>query len=169
MAIGTYEKAIKRFPKDASVHVAYCSFFGWYMNRPGFSNSLNLQVDVIAKVCDRAIELSPNKPEPLELLGAIYTLMAQYDKAIEIFDTWLTQFGDKLSESKVASAKSNMALTLIRSGNYERAWDMVSDTIKIDPSYNSYSRGINIRSIGWPMDKLAWSLGKQKCYIIGLN
>ena len=54
-----------------------------------------------------------------------------------------------------------MALTFIRSGNYERAWDLISDAIKTIPSIETYARGINIRSIGWPMDKLAWSLGKQ--------
>ena len=166
LALKTYNKMIKKFPDDADTYLRYCRFLASILNQPGFTNKLNLQIQDVTSICIKSIELSPDLPEPLETLGAVYTLMAMYKEGIQTTETWLEKFEDKVDLKHTISVKSNFALTLLRSGNYQKAWKVSKEVMDVDGgSYRSVNSAANIRSIGWPLDKVAWELSEKGIHL----
>ena len=122
----------------------YCRTLATLLNQR-LAGTVNLSKQDVYSVCSKAVELAPSSPEPSRLLGEVLTLLAEYKMAITVLEDWVTKF-EKVDLDQVQQVKMNLALTLIRSGGYERAWEVIQQVLRTDRSSKTLSAAANIRS-----------------------
>ncbi|CEP02820.1 Glycosyltransferase 61 catalytic domain-containing protein [Plasmodiophora brassicae] len=153
--IETYESGIALFPDDGRMYLHMCRSIAEKLNQ---GIDVDLTDDQIISTCRQAVHLLPeDDPEPLDVLGSVLLLM-RYKEGIPTMERWVARFGGSSPPVRVASVKANIASALLWHGDYRRAWNVAVEAMRLDDNPGTVSAAANIRSIGWPMDPVAWAL-----------
>ncbi|KAJ3227042.1 hypothetical protein HDU81_006956 [Chytriomyces hyalinus] len=154
--------AVTKYPEDAEIASRYCSIIASMLNQPNdfiyperYKSSQSM-----LNICIKAAKLAPGDAQVYMTLASLLTLLKEYKAAISIFDDWLLRFGHENAEA-TRGAKNSLTETLVRNGNYERAFKLAMEVFEQDPSPENRQKVAYVRKIGWPIDRMAWEYQKE--------
>eukprot|EP00038_Savillea_parva_P018641 m.24692 g.24692 ORF g.24692 m.24692 type:complete len:693 (-) comp4181_c0_seq1:4209-6287(-) len=152
-ALKTYKKAVKKFPHDASVALQYCRFGANILNVK--RAPIKMDSALVVTVCKKSLKLNPDEPEAAVLLGSVYTLMMQFDKAMPVLRTAVDTCRDNPTRRAMHNqALTNLALSELRAGHPQQA---LQHTQELYEEYggSAIETYAHARSIALPYDKEA--------------
>ncbi|KAJ3003056.1 UNVERIFIED_CONTAM: hypothetical protein HDU68_005891 [Siphonaria sp. JEL0065] len=159
--------AVERFPDDGAVYMKYCGLIASMLNQP--NDFLNVDRHKSTKdlvdICIKATTLLPNDQTAWSTLASLLTLVREYKTAISVFQEWLVKFKDAPRDDILAT-KTSLAETLVRNGEYERAYKIAKEAMDEDPSPLHVQKVAYVRKIGWPSDSLAWKYQNQSLHAL---
>ncbi|KAJ3130001.1 hypothetical protein HK100_008325 [Physocladia obscura] len=163
------DEAAIQFPTSADFHLEYCDLMASMLyHKNDFVHAQKFKADdEMVSICERAIHLDQKNPMGLRVLATLQTLLGNYAEAIVAFDRWIDEFSHGLPEKQVHETKSNLVEALVRNGNYERAFAIAKSLESEDPENPYHVHKIAyIRTIGWPIDDMAWTYTNRSLHMI---
>ncbi|KAJ3228666.1 hypothetical protein HDU78_009617 [Chytriomyces hyalinus] len=161
-AFEVLDEVVTKYPEDAELASKYCSIIASMLNQPNdfvyperYKSS-----QAMLNVCIKAVKLAPEDAQVYITLASLLTLLKEYKAAISIFDDWLLRFGHENAEA-TRGAKNSLTETLVRNGDYDRAFELALEVFEQDPSPENRQKVAYVRKIGWPIDLMAWEYQKE--------
>ncbi|KAI8844705.1 hypothetical protein BJ741DRAFT_687315 [Chytriomyces cf. hyalinus JEL632] len=161
-AFEVLDEVVTKYPEDAELASKYCSIIASMLNQPNdfIYPERYKSSQAMLNVCIKAVKLAPEDAQIYMTLASLLTLLKEYMAAISIFDDWLLRFGHQDAEA-TRGAKNSLTETLVRNGDYERAFELAVEVFEQDPSPENRQKVAYVRKIGWPIDLMAWEYQKE--------
>ncbi|KAI9335545.1 hypothetical protein BDR26DRAFT_865938 [Obelidium mucronatum] len=166
-AFKVLDKAVEQFPNDGDVYLKYCGIIASMLNQP--NDFLNVDkyksVKDMVGVCLKSTYLLPEDQTALSTLASLLTLVREYGAAVAVFEQWLVKFKSATTDETL-SIKTSLVETLVRNGDYDRAYEIAKDVVEQDPSPHHLQKVAYVRKIGWPSDPIAWKYQNASLYAL---
>ncbi|KAJ3210016.1 hypothetical protein HDU82_008962 [Entophlyctis luteolus] len=163
------DEGSQRFMDSGEFYLEYCSITaGMLLHQSDFSRVQRFKApNELAAICEKAVTLNPRNHLALHTLATLQMLLGNYREAIVVFEDCLQRFSSSLSLKELHETKANLVEALVRAGEYDRAFKMARTLEAEDPSNPFHVHKIAyVRTIGWPIDELAWSYTNLSLHMI---
>jgi len=132
-AVKLFEKAVELDPNFVVAYIWLSGAHSWI-----FHSGIDMTEERLAKskaAVDKALELAPDLPEALKVLGDYYYRgFRDYDRALELYES--------VRRARPNSSPALIGWILRRQGKWEESLETLKEAFRLDPRYSDLAMGI---------------------------